>query len=510
MVIFGASGDLTRRKLMPALWRLFVQGNLPRDFSIIGYSRSEKTEDQFRDEMHDILREANPKTFNEERWGQFAARLSYVPYHYDKTDDYVLIEQKLRDFEEPRNPKPIRIFYLATPPSVYEQIIGHVAHMSEDLDRAAGLPRGRRDVLSRVVIEKPHGRNLAEARRINDLLDQHFGRDGAFRIDHYTGKETVQNILVLRFANAIFEPLWNRKYISYVEITAAETLGVGTRGKLYEELGAVRDMVQMHLLHLLTFVAMEQPVSFASGDISDEKAKVLRLLRPITPDQVFQETVRGQYGPGQVNGQEVLGYRQEVDVPKDSSVETYAALRVYVDSWRWQGVPFYLRTGKRLERYGTEIAVHFQSVPICLFGNRELCARIEENDLVMRIQPHEGVHLRLASKVPGETLNVGSVRMDFDYADVFNAQPAEAYETLLLDVMLGDNTLFARRDQVELSWGFVQPILDLWADTPAQDFPNYAAGSRGPQAASALLAQREHAWHDHGKADAKPVKGVRG
>jgi len=485
LVVFGASGDLARRKLMPALWQLALVGHLPKEFAIVGYARTPKDGQQFRREMEQACREARPDGFDEKLWRRFAERLFYQVGRYDSGEDFARLDRRLAQLAGDA-PPPTRIYYLATPAGTYESIIAQAGSPPSESER-------------RIVVEKPHGRNLADARRLNDLLARHFDENEVFRIDHYLGKETVQNILILRFANTIFEPLWNRKYIDYVEITAAETFGVTRRGGFYEQAGALRDMVQGHLLQLLALVAMEQPASFAADDVRDEKAKLLRSLRPITDDFVRSETVRGQYGPGRVGGQSVLGYRDEEGVAGDSSVETFAALTAWIDNWRWKGVPFYLRTGKRMDRRSTEIAIGFQRIPTCLFSRPELCARTEPNVLVLRVQPHEGVHLALSSKVPGPGLNVGSVQMDFDYAGVFGRQPPEAYETLLLDVMAGDPALFARRDQVELAWQYVDPIVSAWAATPPEDFPNYAAGSAGPKAADQLPAGHGHAWHVHQK-----------
>jgi len=496
LAIFGASGDLARRKLMPALWRLACQGRLPERFAILGYARSPMSDEAFRQRMREACREADGDAFDERTWPHFASRLFYEAGAYDSASDFQRLASRLDDLDgggprgigasgrvagTDRAAVPARLYYLATPAGTYESIIEGVG--------ALPWPGPRR-----IVVEKPHGRNLAEARRLNELLARHFAEDDVFRIDHYLGKETVQNILILRFANTIFEPLWNRKYIDYVEITASETLGVGGRGGFYEQAGALRDMIQGHLLQLLALVAMEQPASFDAADVRDEKAKVLRALRPMTGDLAATEAVRGQYGPGRVGGRDVPGYRQEDGVPRDSRVETFAAVTAWIDTWRWKGVPFYLRTGKRLDRHATEIALHFERVPTCLFSRPELCARTEPNVLVLRVQPDEGVHLELSSKVPAEGLNVGRVQMEFSYASLFGRRPPEAYETLLVDVMHGDPALFARRDQVELAWAFVDPIVEAWAATPATDFPNYAAGAAGPKEADRLLSRHGRRW----------------
>jgi glucose-6-phosphate 1-dehydrogenase len=484
LVILGASGDLTRRKLLPALWSAYQRGRLPPQFALVGYARTAKSDDAFRDEMRDACRSAG-ESFDAGRWADFAARLTYVTGGYDDPAGFARLAAQLDAFERRTGTEPNRVYYLATPASAYADALGSLGCQKCD--------RGRR----RIVIEKPFGYNLAEARRLNDLAVRHFDESEVFRIDHYLGKETVQNLLVLRFANTVLEPLWNRKYVAWVQVTAAETLGVESRGGYYEQSGALRDMLQMHLLQLVTLVAMEQPASFAAGDLRDEKAKVLRALRPITADLVAHETVRGQYGPGRVDGRDVSGYRQEPGIAAGSRVETYAAVRAWIDNWRWQGVPFYLRTGKRLSARTTEIAVGFQHVPTCLFSDRGLCGGIEPNVLVMSIQPREGVHLRLSSRVPGGDVNVGTVRLAFDYSETFGVRPVDAYETLLADALAGDASLFARRDQVELSWQYVDPIVETWAAQPAE-FPNYAAGSAGPAAADRLLAELGHRWEPLG------------
>ena len=495
MVIFGASGDLARRKLLPALWQLHCRGRLPEDYAIIGYARTELDDEAFKQKMREASfdpEEAAP--CDEATWSSFARHLHYMSGQYDSAEDFDRLDKFCGKFEQ-GDKQAVRIYYLSTPPSAYEGIVEQAGRLHRARRERLNRPDG--EVADRIVIEKPHGTNLQEARQLDARLAEHFSEANIFRIDHYLGKETVQNILILRFANAIFEPLWNRNHIACVEISATELDGVGTRGGFYEQSGALRDMVQMHLLHLAALVAMEQPASFSADDVRDEKAKILRMLRPISREMAATEAVRGQYGAGAggMSGQAVPGYRQEKNVAENSNVETYAAVRAYFDNWRWQGVPFYLRTGKRLDQKATHIAIHFRCVPTCLFGDRDLCLRLEPNVLVLRVQPHEGVHLSISSKIPGEGLNVGGVRLDFDYAGVFGREPVEAYETLLGDIVAGDPSLFARRDQVEQSWQFVEPILDAWRDRPADDFPNYAAGSRGPRAADRLLAESGHSWH---------------
>jgi len=487
MVIFGASGDLAQRKLVPALWRLFAREGLPDRFAVVGYARTPKGDAAFRDEMKAAcLGDADADRAGAARWNAFARRLWYVTGRYDNPDDYRRLNEALRSAESDTGPAANRIYYLATPAASYADIIAGVSD----------LPRGQGD--RRIVVEKPFGRDLDDARRLNDLLARRFDEPQTFRIDHYLGKETVRNILILRYTNAIFEPLWNRSHVAGVQITAAETLGVASRGGYYEHSGALRDMVQMHLLQLLALVTMEQPASFAAADVRDEKAKLLRAVRPTPEHLVRQEAVRGQYGPGRIGGAPVPGYRQERGVAGDSAVETYAALRLWIDNWRWHGVPFYLRTGKRLDRRATEIAIHFQCVPTCLFSDRTMCARILPNVLVLRVQPREGVHLTLSSKVPGEGAAIGPVKLDFTYADVFGVRPPEAYETLLADVLRGDAALFARRDQVELAWQIVDPVLAAWSAELPEDFPNYAAGTPGPAEADRLPAERGHHWHNAG------------
>jgi glucose-6-phosphate 1-dehydrogenase len=421
------------------------------------------------------------KPIDEEVWRDFAAGLRYVPGRFDDEDTFRRLAGQLEELDRTRATRGNRLFYFATPPSTFPVLLQQLARGK--LIRAPNDPR-----YTRVVIEKPFGRDLASARALNRLVHEVMDEKQVFRIDHYLGKETVQNLLVFRFANNIFEPLWSREHVDHVQITVAEDIGVEGRGSFYEEAGALRDVVQNHLLQVLSLVAMEPPVAFDADAVRDEKVKVLRAVRPFSPERITTDTVRGQYGPGFSAAEQVPGYRQEEKVSPESSTETYAALRFYVDNWRWQNVPFLLRSGKRLPKRVSEIAIQFKPVPHLLFQE---CT---PNVLTVRIQPDEGIALQFDAKVPGPQMRQRPVLMDFRYGTSFGAAPAEAYQRLLLDVMLGDSTLFARRDEVEAAWRIVDPILDAWASTAPEDFPNYESGSWGPTAADALLGSEDRRW----------------
>jgi len=490
-VILGAGGDLTRRKLMPALYHLLHDGLLHDDFSVVGAARETLSDQDFRDRMKQaILESEEVGHVPDATWDHFAKRIHYV--QGDMTDPafFAAVSARVADFEKESGRPRGRLFYLALPPAVYGTAVEHLSAtgLVPRIDDPAQRP------WARVIIEKPFGSSLQTARALNQTVLKRLAEHQVYRIDHYLGKETVQNLLVLRFANSIFEPLWNRQHIHHVQITAAETVGVEHRAGYYEQAGIVRDMFQNHLLQLLALTAMEPPVAFRAEEVRDEKVKVLRAVRPITAATIDDFAVRGQYGPGAIGGTAVPGYRQEDRVAPGSTIPTYAAVRFLVDNWRWQGVPFYVRSGKRLARRATEIAIQFRRPPHLMFqnGGRSFAANV----LVIRIQPNEGVSLCFEIKVPGVDVKMTSVQMDFAYASAFGATDHSAYETLLLDAMVGDGTLYARSDQVETAWAIVDPIVQAWSADPPRDFPNYVAGSWGPGIADAFIARDGVRWRE--------------
>jgi glucose-6-phosphate 1-dehydrogenase len=488
-VVFGASGDLTRRKLMPALYSLAASKLLPAGTSVVGFALTELSDDAFRAQMHDAIAEfSSHEPIDEDAWRDFASRLHYVSGHFEDGASFKRLGAKMKEIDGASGTRGNRIYYLAVPPNVIRLAVDGLA--------AAGLV-SRVDEPSRytrIVVEKPFGRDLASAEALNADLHRVLDERQVFRIDHYLGKETVQNLVALRFGNAIFEPLWNRSHIDHVQITVAEDIGIEHRGRFYEEAGALRDIVQNHMLQLLALTAMEPSASFDADGVRDEKVKVLRAIEPIRGDAVARAVVRGQYGPGMHEGAPVAGYRQEPDVSAQSSIETFVAMRVFIDNWRFAGVPFYLRTGKRLAKHLTTIAVGFRSVPRAFLAQ---AAPIDPDALVIRIQPDEGISLRFIAKHPGPSMDLRPVTMDFDYGSAFGGSGRAAYERLVLDAMQGDPMLFARADEVGGAWRFVTPILEAWAASPPPPFPSYAAGSWGPDAASALIARdgnERRAW----------------
>jgi glucose-6-phosphate 1-dehydrogenase len=485
LIIFGASGDLTRRKLVPALWSLYSSRTLPEPFAIIAVARTPMSHDEFRRRMREAVTEfARIQPPSEQVWERFASALLYVSGDPTSEDLYPRLEAVLAELEGKRAGLPAnRLFYCATPPSLYDDIIRHLG--------SSGLARQDQG-WRRIVIEKPFGHDAESARALNRQLAEVVREDQVYRIDHYLGKETVQNLLVFRFANGIFEPIWNRNHVAEVQFTVAESIGVETRGSYYEEAGALRDMMQNHLLQLLCLVAMEAPVTFESGAVREEKNKVLHSIRPIDPAGVDAVTVRGQYGPGFAGNKPVPGYRQEKGVAPGSRTETYAALKLQIDNWRWAGVPFYLRTGKRLDKRVSEIAIRFHRTPHMIF--RRNPGGVDPNILVIRIQPDEGIALTVAAKTPGPDVKLGPVTLDFRYGEVFGGQTPEAYERLLLDAIHGDGTLYARGDWVEQAWTILEPVLRAWEHDPAPAFPNYESGSWGPAQADAFIAQDHGAW----------------
>ncbi len=494
LVIIGASGDLTHRKLVPALYALAAGGLLPPGFTVVGVARTEMTDEQFRAHLRSGVAEHGRVPLRDEVWDDFAEGIRYAHVDFEHEGGLDHLKEVLADVDRERGTGGNRVFYLSIPPSG----IGDVARRlgSEGLSQ---VPEGG---FCRLIVEKPFGRNLQTARELSADLHHSFAEEQIYRIDHYLGKETVQNLLVFRFANGIFEPLWNRQYIDHAQITVAESIGVEGRGKYYEESGALRDIVQNHIMQLVALVGMEAPADFRAETVRDEKVKLLRAVRPILDEDVMTSTVRGQYGPGWVEGEQVPGYREEPDVLPESLRETFVAIKLDIDNWRWAGTPFYLRTGKRLPKRATEIAIQFRDVPHSPFRGHvttsSAAARngIDPNLLVLRIQPDEGITLRFGAKVPGQAVRIRSVSMDFLYGSAFLTESPEAYERLLLDCMLGDPTLFARVDEVDEAWRFCTAILDGWRyRPPAKDsLPNYDAGTWGPQAAHAMMAREGRAW----------------
>jgi glucose-6-phosphate 1-dehydrogenase len=486
MVIFGASGDLTKRKLMPAIVNLRHSGLIGDAFAVVGIARQDVSRDDYRKKTLADLNEfaTCPVGAKECEW--LAARLEYLCGDLEDDALYDRLAVQLADADAQHATAGNYLFYLAVPPSLFVSVTRSLARV--------GLLSEESGCWRRIVIEKPFGHDLASARALNRELSASIGEHQVFRIDHYLGKETVQNLMIFRFANGIFEPVWNRRYVDHVQISVAETVGVEQRGGYYEQAGALRDMVQNHLFMLLALTAMEPPNSFEAEAVRDERVKVLQAIRPMTPDKITRNVVRGQYGDGvDLEGKPVPAYRREPKVSPTSNVETFVALKVLVENWRWAGVPFYVRTGKRLPRRVSEIGIQFREPPFVMF-RRTSVESVEPNWLIIRIQPDEGISLRFQAKVPGQSLQLGTVKMDFRYDDYFGETPSTGYETLLYDCMTGDATLFHRADIVEEGWEKVMPILEAWGTRPPSDFPNYATGTWGPAAADALLARDNRAW----------------
>jgi glucose-6-phosphate 1-dehydrogenase len=482
VVIFGASGDLTKRKLLPALFHLEQAGLLPGEFSVVGVARR-PLQDEFQKDMREGILEFGGVKEGEQKLDDFMKKVSYFAMNFDDPEGYARLKAALEDIDKKQGTKGNRLFYLATAPEYFADIIQQLG--------AHGMAKPEQGKVH-TIIEKPFGHDLESAKQLLNEVNKVFSEDQIFRIDHYLGKETVQNILIFRFANGIFEPVWNRNYVDHVQITAAEDIGIEGRGPFYEKAGALRDVVQNHVMELMSFVAMEPPVSFDAEAMRREKVKVWRSIQPVH----MMDTVRGQYGPGLSGGKPVKGYRQEERVDPNSGTETYAALKLGIENWRWAGVPFYLRAGKRLAKRVTEITIQFKQPPQLLFKNQSgPCKELQPNLIAMRIQPDEGISLRFGAKVPSPNMEVCPVNMNFSYAEAFGKSSANGYERLLLDAMLGDATLFAHRDGVEATWALLTPILDQWASTRPKGFPNYAAGTWGPESGDELLARDGRAWH---------------
>src|ERR1043166_1069623 len=483
VVIFGATGDLTHRKLIPALYNLAADGELPPAVTIVGFARREKSDDDFRQEMEEATRKFSRQNVRDEIWQTFGQSIFYHQSEFADEEGYKRLAQRLDKIDKERGTRGNRLFYFAAAPDQFEVILKHL--------KTAGLNQAREGSWARVIVEKPFGTDLASARELNRIVHNAFAEEQTYRIDHFLGKETAQNILVLRFANAIFGPLWNRHYIDHIQITAAQTLGVEGRAGYYEGAGALRDMVQNHLLQLLCLITMETPSDLSADSIRDEKVKVVRCLRRFAPSEVGANVVRGQYAEGAINGKPVPAYRAEPNVDPKSMIDTFVALRLNIDDWRWWNVPIYMRVGKRLPKSGTEISVHFKKAPAVLF-NKELS---EQNVLAIRIQPDEGMSLRMHAKVPGTSFRIEPVKMDFHYGTSFGKASPEAYERLLLDAMSGDATLFARRDEVEEAWAVIDVIEKAWsAKAKAPSLFFYPAGSWGPPEADELLARDGRTW----------------
>ena len=487
MVIFGATGDLTKRKLLPALARLKAMELLPKTFNIVGLATRDLTDETYREYAKEAIEEHSRTTVDKAALTWLLGNTHYVSSSFEDLSGYKRLSKILNDIDKDRTEESSRLFYMATPPSFFPVIIDKLAESGLS-NHAKGT-----ESAAKIIIEKPFGRDIVSARTLNDLALKHFDEEQVYRIDHYLGKETVQNILFFRFANGIYEPIWNRRYVDHIQITAAEAIGVQNRGKYFEEAGILRDMVQNHLLQLLTLVAMEPPINMDSESIKSKKVDLLNSIRLVNPKEVGLNTVRGQYGAG--TKPRIPMYREENGVASNSEVETFVALKVLVDNWRWSGVPFYLRTGKRLKRDLTEIAIHFKNVPLCLF-TETMTGCPDGNVLTLKIQPDEGIAFTFNVKRPGSANHMEAVEMDFSYKEAFATELPEAYERLLIDCMLGDSTLFPHKAGIEASWKFITNILDGWSIEAPPKFPNYASGTWGPAGAGALLARDARVWRN--------------
>ena len=490
MVIFGAAGDLTRRKLIPALYNLAKAELLSREFAILGIAHTPMSDDEFRKKLSEDIRNYTGSEIDSDIWEWFTRRLHYINGDFQDKNIYSQLKTTLEKLDQEHSTHGNYFFYLATAPNYFGTIVEQLA--------SAGLMEEKDGHWRRVIVEKPFGHDLDSAKALNQQLLKVVSEKQIYRIDHYLGKETVQNILAFRFANGIFEPIWNRRYIDHVQISVAETVGVEQRGSYYDQAGALRDMVPNHIMQLISLTAMEPPVSFEANAVRDEQAKILHAIQPLTSEEVLTRTVRGQYGPGIEDSKRVPGYRTEPDVPPDSRTETFVAMKLAIDNWRWADVPFYLRTGKRLAAQNTHIVIQFRRAPFVLFRDTPV-ETLMPNQLVLHIQPEEGISLQFAAKVPGPIMRLGAVDMNFEYADYFGSQPSTGYERLLHDCMIGDATLFQRADMVEAGWCVVSPALDVWKALPPRNFPNYPSGTWGPREADELLERDGRHWRNFEK-----------
>ncbi len=490
MVIFGFTGDLTRRKLIPSLYNLATEKLLSREFAVIGVGRSPMSDDDVRKKITEDFKQFASGAIDADLWEWFVRRVSYVNGDFDDSATYDRLKEALAKVDQEHNAHGNYFFYLATAPNFFGDIVERLAKV--------GLMTEENNHWRRVIIEKPFGHDLDSAKVLNQQLLKVASECQIYRIDHYLGKETVQNILALRFANGIFEPIWNRRYIDHVQISVAETVGVEKRGGYYDGAGALRDMVPNHIMQLITLTAMEPPISFDANAVRDEQAKILHAIQPLSAEDVLSKTVRGQYGEGVMDGQRVPAYRSEEGVPPDSRTETFVAMKLMIDNWRWAGVPVYLRTGKRLPGRNTHVVIQFRRAPFMLFRETQV-ENMMPNQLVLHIQPEEGISLRFAAKTPGPAMQLGEVNMDFAYADYFGVSSSTGYERLLHDCMTGDATLFQRADMVEAGWSIVNPVLDVWKALPPRNFPNYPAGVWGPKESDELMERDGRRWRNFEK-----------
>jgi glucose-6-phosphate 1-dehydrogenase len=485
MVIFGATGDLTKRKLFPALYNLAKGKLLAREFAVIGTARTEMNDQSFREQITQDLKKFATGEVEPDIWEWFLQRIYYLKGDANDPELYNVLKGRLKEIDQTHRTQGNYFYYLATAPEFFGEVARQLG--------AAGLANEGNGRWRRVIFEKPFGHDLESARALNAEIKDVLNERQIYRIDHYLGKETVQNILVFRFGNAIFEPIWNRRYIDHVQITSSETVGVEKRGGYYEHSGALRDMVPNHLFQLVSLTAMEPPISFDADAVRDEQAKVLQAISPIPPEEVLSRAVRGQYGEGMMEDQRVPAYRSEEQVAPNSTTETFVAIRLAIDNWRWADVPFFLRTGKRMPKRATEISIQFKRAPLLLFRDTPV-ERLRTNRLAIHIQPDEGISLRFGAKIPGPVMRVGAVDMDFNYVDYFGVTPSTGYERLLYDCMIGDATLFQRADMVEAGWKVIETIIDVWKALPPRAFPNYAAGEWGPKEADELLEREGREW----------------